>query len=232
MHGLNQAKKLLVKATALSDQKRLIMAIASGKISWVDCLISIGLQQKKGLHGLLASYIAATEGHYNPKSFSEEEDMKSLLMWRLGGNCVAEINYCANNAPSVAYLRTRSTVPPIIPSPRQPMVAQVKANVEATFDGLLDILHSQNRSKCIHAVLMFDKLATEKRIRWDPKTNHFLGICREHAHKTSTEFVNENDMEELFQNLDDGEVHHTREVRQICIRGNKMLFLDCALIYY
>jgi hypothetical protein len=79
---------------------------------------------------------------------------------------------------------------------------------------------------------MFDELATEKRIRWDPKTNHFLGICREHAHKTSTEFVNENDMEELFQNLDDREVHHAQEVRLICIRGNKMLFLDCALIYY
>jgi hypothetical protein len=86
LRGLNQAKKLLAKATALSDQKRLIMAIASGKISRVDCLISIGLQQKKGPRGLLASYIAAAEGHYNPKSFSEEEDMKSLLMWRLGGN--------------------------------------------------------------------------------------------------------------------------------------------------
>lgn len=223
LRGLNQAKKLLAKATALSDQKRLIMAIASGKISRVDCLISIGLEQKKGPRGLLASYIAAAEGHYNPKSFSEEEDMKSLLMWRLGGNRVAEINHRANNAPSVAYLRTRSTVPPIIPSPGQPTVAQVKANLEATFDGLLDVLHSQNCSKCIHAVLMFDELAMEKRIRWDPKTNHFLGICREHAHKTSTEFVNENDMEELFQNLDDGEVHYAGEVRQICIRGTKYL---------
>jgi hypothetical protein len=66
--GLNQAKKLLAKAMALSDQKRLIMAIASGKISRMDCLISIGLQQKKGPHGLLALYIAAAEGHYNPKS--------------------------------------------------------------------------------------------------------------------------------------------------------------------
>ena len=27
-------------------------------------------------------------------------------------------------------------------------------------------------------VLMFDELATEKRIRWDPKTNCFLGLCR------------------------------------------------------
>jgi len=61
---------------------------------------------------------------------------------------------------------------------------------------------------------MFDELATEKRIRWDPKTNHFLGICREHADQTSTEFVNEDDMDELFQNLDDRKVHYAGEVRE------------------
>jgi hypothetical protein len=84
--GLNQARKLLAKVTALSDQKRLLMVIASGKVSQVDCLLSIGLCQKKGARGLLALYMAAAEDHYNPKSFTEEEDMKAVLMWRLGGN--------------------------------------------------------------------------------------------------------------------------------------------------
>ena len=93
LHGLNQAKKLLVKAAVLSDQKRLLMAIASGRVSQVDCLINIGLCQKKGAHGLLASYMVAAEGYYNPKSFTEEEDMKALLLWKLGGNQVAEINH-------------------------------------------------------------------------------------------------------------------------------------------
>ena len=67
----------------------------------------------------------------------------------------------------------------------------------------------------VHAVIMFDELATEKRIRWDSKTNFFLGICRQHAHKASTEFVNEEDMEELFRNLDDGVLHYAAEVRMI-----------------
>ena len=93
LHGLNQARKLLVRATALSDQKQLLMAIASGRASQVDHLISIGLHQKKGACGLLASYMAAMEGYYNPKGFTEEEDMKALLLWKLGGNRVAEINH-------------------------------------------------------------------------------------------------------------------------------------------
>ena len=224
LRGLNQAKKLLVKAAALSDQKRLLMAIASGRASRVDRLIDIGLRQKKGARGLLASYMAAAEGYYNPKSYTEEEDMKALLLWKLGGNRVAEINHRANNAPSVSYLRTRSTVPPIVPSHEQPTVDQVTANVEATFDGVLDVIHGENRSSFIHAVLMFDEIATEKRIRWDPKTNYFLGLCREHAHNTATEFINEDDMEELFQKLDDGEVHHAGEVRKFQFASTEAFF--------
>ncbi|KDR69495.1 hypothetical protein GALMADRAFT_44896, partial [Galerina marginata CBS 339.88] len=174
---LNQARKLLSKATALSDQKRLLMAIASGKVSRVDRLLSIGLQQKKGARGLLALYMAAAEGHYTPKSFTEEEDMKALLVWKLGGNRVAEINHRANKGQSITYLRSRSTVPPLIPSHEQPTVEEVRANVEATFGGVLDVIHSLNHSKFVHAVLMFDELATEKRIRWDPKTNYFLVLA-------------------------------------------------------
>ncbi|KAG5634895.1 hypothetical protein H0H81_000401 [Sphagnurus paluster] len=211
LRGLNQARKLLAKATALSDQKRLLMVISSGKVSRVDRLLDIGLRQKKGARGLLASLMAAAEGHYTPKSFTQEEDMRSLLMWKMGGNRVAEINHRSNKAQSATYLRTRSTVPPITPSHEKPTINQVQANVEATFDGLLDVIHSQNRSSLVHAVLMFDELATEKRISWDPKTDYFLGLCREHAHLTSTEFVNEDDMEELYQNLDDGKVHYAGE---------------------
>jgi hypothetical protein len=64
---------------------------------------------------------------------------------------------------------------------------------------------------------MFDELATEKRIRWDPKTNYFLGVCRQHAYRTSMEFINEGDLEEMFRHIesvDENEkVHYASEVR-------------------
>jgi len=102
-HGLNQAKKLLYKAAALSEQKRLVTAIASGKVQCVDRIISIGLHQKKGIRGLLASFEAAAQGYYRPKSFTEEEDMRALLLWKLGGNRVAQINHRAQDAPTSKY---------------------------------------------------------------------------------------------------------------------------------
>ena len=61
-------------------------------------------------------------------------------------------------------------------------------------------------------MVMFDEIATKKRVHWDPKTNYFLGVCRQHAQKTLTEFVNEGDLEELYRNLDDGVVHYVAEV--------------------
>jgi hypothetical protein len=215
LQGLNQAKRLLPKATALSDQKRLLMAIASGKVNRVERILSIGLCQKKGARGLLASYVAAAEGHYRPKSFTEEEDMKALLLWKLGGNRIAQINHGANGTPSVSYLRIRSTVPPIIPSHKSPTMHEVQINVDASLHSVLDVVHAQInlKSKVLHTVLMFDEIAAEKRIRWDPKTNFFLGVCRQHANRTSMEFINEGDMEELFRCLDDGVVHYAAEVR-------------------
>jgi hypothetical protein len=190
----------------------LLMAIASGKVNRIDRLLSIGLQQKKGIRGLLSLFFAAADGVYAPKSFTEEEAMRAMLVWRLGGNRIAEINHRSQSEPSFTYLRSHSNVPLLVPSPAQPTIQQVQKNVEASLDGISKELHSCMSGRVLHTVVMFDELATEKRLRWDPKTNYFLGVCREHAHKTLMEFVNEGDMEELFRCIDDGKVHYTKEV--------------------
>lgn len=211
LRGLNQAKKLLSAATSLTEQKRLLNAIASGRVSRVDHLLSIGLQQKKGVRSLLMSLELAARGFYKPKNYTEEEAMRGLLVLRMGGNRLAHILHNSQDAPSVSYLRSRSTVPIIIPSPAKPTIQEIEANVSATVETILQEMRELD-GEVVHAVLMFDELATEKRIWWDPKTNRFLGLCREHAHLTSTEFINEGDMEEMYQAIDDGEVHYAGEV--------------------
>ena len=193
------------------------MAIASRDVHRVDRLISIGIEQKKGVRSLLASIMAAAQGHYHPKSFTEEEDMRSILLWRLGGNRVAEILHRSEGTPSVSYLRSQSTVPPIIPSHAQPTVDQVSKNVDATLQNVLDVIHGQMKGKVIHTIVMFDELATEKCLRWDPKTDLLLGVCREHAHENELQFLNEEVLEELFMNLDANppKVHYAAEVRVV-----------------
>jgi len=177
-------------------------------------VVNIALKQRKGVKGIISTLQDAAKGLYRPRSYTEEEDMWALLTWRLAGNRVAHINHRAGHGPSVTYLRSRSIMAPLLPSPGKPNATEVLKNINATFESILDLVVTKS---CVHhIVLMFDEVALEKRLRWDPKTNHILGLCRQHAHKTSIEFINEGDLEEVFGALDDGEVHYAPEVRNPC----------------
>jgi hypothetical protein len=62
---------------------------------------------------------------------------------------------------------------------------------------------------------MFDKLLTEKRPRWDDKSNKILGVCQEHGHDTSLEFTSEEDLQALWEELAAmayGKIHLAHEV--------------------
>ena len=80
LRGLNQARNLLRKATVLDDYKRFLVAIASGKVQRVDALIRVALGQNKGIVAILNLFESAAIGLYHPKSFTEKEEMKSLLL--------------------------------------------------------------------------------------------------------------------------------------------------------
>jgi hypothetical protein len=209
LKGLNAAKKILSQASCISDYKRLVKAVGSGVIQKVDRVVGIALGRKKGVRGVLRVCEDAVEGTYHPRSYDESEDMNRVLFWKLGGNRVADIAHRCLGLPSRSTLRRQTTVPPIVPSPAKPTVSEVEQNVEACFAGISDVLSS---TKPVHAVLMYDELAMEKRIRWDHQENTFLGVCRQHASKVSLQFNSENDLEELFRALKNGDVHYAGEV--------------------
>jgi len=233
--GLNQARKLLIKAGELSEYKQFSLVISSGKVEQVDWVIAQGLAQKKGIRGIMASLEAAAQGIYHPKNFTEEEAMRALLAWRLGGNRLAHINHRSRDDLSLTYLWRISFTPPIIPSHAQPTVLEVPTNVSTTFSNVLEII--QSWIPVLHTVVAFDEVATEKRARRDPKTNFFLGICREHGHRTSLEFNNEGDMQEVFRCLDDGEIHYAAEVQElshirICFRFEDLTVFDRSHVHH
>jgi len=64
------------------------------------------------------------------------------------------------------------------PVPLKTTVEEVHKNVEAMIEGLGEVL--VGLGSVTHVVMMFDEVATEKRIRWDPKTNFFIGACTRH----------------------------------------------------
>ncbi|KAJ7725142.1 hypothetical protein DFH07DRAFT_931577 [Mycena maculata] len=210
LKGYSVASKIITQARSLSDYKRLVRAIGSGTVKRVDRLVGVALG---GVRAILQVHDEAARGVYYPKSFTEEEEMKTLLIWKLAGNCVADIVHGSLGFPSRSTLRPRETVPPLVPSPGKPQASEVAQNVQACFESITDVLAAK---KIVHQVLMHDEIATEKRIRWDHKTNYFLGLCREHAHRVGLQFNSEQDLEELFRSLlktptKEAEVHYAGE---------------------
>ncbi|KAH6885601.1 hypothetical protein BKA70DRAFT_1377423 [Coprinopsis sp. MPI-PUGE-AT-0042] len=224
LHGLNQARKLLSKAHEVSNYKRFVFAVRSGDVKRVARVVDVALKRRMGIKSILNQLSEAAKGAYNVKSFTDEERLAATLLWRLGGDRVGSIVHRIFGLPSVSNLRNTSTRIPLIVSPGKPTVAEVEHNTESALQTILPLLESDDTIR--HMVLMFDELAVEKCLRWDGKTNKFLGVCREHGEKGPLEFVNANDLEVLVELVDNGTVDHAKDATTgaigILCRNNKI----------
>ncbi|KAJ7653861.1 hypothetical protein B0H17DRAFT_957128, partial [Mycena rosella] len=210
LRGFRAARRLVVQARSLSEHTRFLRAIGSGAVENVERLVRVELGRNQGIRGIISTFDKAAQGFHRTKSYTEADDLRGVLLWKMGGNRIADFAHRALGLPSRTTLRKRTTVPLIIASPGRPKESEVAQNVAACFGGITDVLEER---KPKHVVLMYDEIATEKRIRWDPKTNFFLGVCREHAQKVSLQFNSEQDLEELFRGLSKevGDVHFAGE---------------------
>lgn len=134
-------------------------------------------------------------------------------MLRLGGGRVANIAHRIHGSPAASTIRRHGTVAPLLPSPSIPTEAEIKANIDASFIGIGTVLAPASKGAPIHAVLMYDELAQEKRLRYDDRTNMFVGLDRKTASKTSLVFNSEKDLDTIMDDLERGEVRLASEVK-------------------
>jgi hypothetical protein len=199
------------KEGVIEVHKQMLLALSTQHIPRIDHVLCVGFRNGAGIHTMLSLIKKAGEGTYHPKGFDEEEELQVLLLLRLGGARIAGIAHRVFGTPSVSTICSQTTVPQILPSPSFSTHYEVLKNIASTFEGILDMMRvSQN---LLHRILMFDELAIEKRPRWDDKSNKFLGVCREHGHATSLEFMSEDDLAMLWNELESGKIHLSHKVR-------------------
>jgi hypothetical protein len=210
---LTTARVLSSKSATIDDWKRLYLALASGKVRNCERLLRVAVNHKRGVRGALQMYADAAMKHYQPRNTDEQSVLMAIVLWRLGGARVAEFAHRAMNLPGLTTLRRYSTMQPIIASYRFPTMSDVERNLHAVLsDDLLDTLRQISHSRSLLVQLLIDEIATEKRLRYDPKTNRILGVCREHSSEISVTFDSVEVLEELMKALDDGRVHYASEV--------------------
>lgn len=211
-HALNQARSILRHTAKISDHDRLLVAISSKNVARIDRVIHVALKRKQGLGSVLGQVMAAARGAYSVKSFTDQERLLGTLLWRLGGDRVGHVAHRALGLPGVNTLREGSVKLPIISCAGTPTVGAVIHNTTAVLEGIVKILKELNRVGVVHIVLMFDKLACEKRLRYCTHTGEVLGLCRQHGPKVALKFDNMSDVEEIYGALDKEEVHYAGDV--------------------
>ncbi|KAF6757726.1 hypothetical protein DFP72DRAFT_808703 [Ephemerocybe angulata] len=207
--ALNNARALTRKSNTLSQTNRLIVAIGTENIARVDQVIAVALRKKRGIVGILEQVAAAARGAYRVRSFTEQEWLLSKLLWRIGGDRVGHIAHRALGLPSVSTVRNGSARIPITPSAGKPTVATVARNTLGVLGDVVDLL--KKRKDVPHAVLMFDELACEKRIRWNSLNDDIVGLCREHGDKVALKFGTVEDVNEVHKAVDKGEAHYASD---------------------
>jgi hypothetical protein len=86
LRKLNDARKLTAKATVLENHKQWMMVIGSSKVERVDRLVRVGISREVGVWGMLNMYDRAAQKIYWTQNYSEEDALRGLLLWRLGGS--------------------------------------------------------------------------------------------------------------------------------------------------
>jgi hypothetical protein len=215
---LNELKKLVGKEGAIDMHKQMLLAISSQRIPRVDHVLRVGFHHGTGIQAMLELIKKAAEGTYHPKGFDEEEDLQALLFLRLGGARVADLAHRIFGTPGLTTTWIYTIIPQILTSPSFP-TSQIKCNIATSFKAIRDIL-GQPTHKRLHDVAMFDEISIETRLRWDDKSNKFLGVCHEHGRDTSLEFTSEEDLQALWEELQRGKIHLSHEVRvNVCVCG-------------
>jgi len=163
---------------------------------------------------------SAAKKVYWPKNYSEEDMLRGLLLWRLGGGRVAEFAHRSLDLPSLRTLRRNTIVSSIFASMAFPTVLEIQQNTHTCVDSIADLLGD---TRVVHQILMFDELKVEERLHWDDKTNMIQGVCREHGKVASLEYTSRHEVDLLFDMLEQEKVHFSTNVRTYCNLSNLIL---------
>jgi hypothetical protein len=154
----------------------------------------------------------ATDGNFNPKSYTHADHQLLYLLLRLGGHAAAELGHRCLGLPSISAAKGHVATVPLVVSPRAPTPEEMQHNLEVSFP--TPFPPPPDGSIGPGFQIMVDEIKVEGRMRWDPRSNMILGICREHSAEYELEFFSIKEAEALHAGLAKNDVHLASEVRQ------------------
>jgi hypothetical protein len=208
LNGLNMGRVIAVRNRTISGYKRLTIAISVGDIKRIHSLFRAELRNGAGVFGLLDKTNKASQLVYSPKGYKEADYQRAFLIWKLGGCSAANIANHTLGVPSIDTARRHVSTTPLVTSAGMPTTDEINANLAICFEHPSQGAH---RGRIIGMTMPIDEIKLQERLRWDPRTNMILGVCREHGGECVLEFHTMDQANHLVANLVSERVHMASE---------------------
>ncbi|KDR81053.1 hypothetical protein GALMADRAFT_91766 [Galerina marginata CBS 339.88] len=211
------------KVNRLVEAMRLAIAVSRENIPRIKSLMAAAQRAGASVFSILDRIKRAAQRTYSPKGYEEAEYQLSYLIYKIGGRAAANIAHRALGIPSIDTSKEHVATSPLISSSRFPTAAELIANVLTCFGN-----NSQDPTSTIAPAtrritkgmtMQVNELKIQERLRWDPTSNHILGVCREHTsdreYPLSLEFRAMHQADVLLTGLQSNKVHLATEATVI-----------------
>jgi hypothetical protein len=165
------------------------------------------------VYSILEKVDKAAARQYSPKGYTQADFERAFLIYKLGGRSAANIAQLALGVPSIDATKRHIATAPLQPSPGFPTQLQLSANLRQCYP-LTNVFPDQ---PILGMSIQFDELKVQERLRWDPHSNHILGLCREHSKTYTLEFRSMAQADAIAEALRQKRLHLATEVRFLII---------------
>jgi hypothetical protein len=174
------------------------------------------LKQEWGSKKFFEKIRAASRGEYTPQCYTQYEIDLSILLYELGGgSAVYAMNHSIFALPSLYVLQPYRRQHRPKPCLDHIDVLTISENIMTMF-GAHEEKGGKSREATIKTcghTLMFDELATERKVDYMPSTDQMAGFCLEHVDALQTLTVGKDTqtVEEAVTAVKEGRVHIAHE---------------------
>ncbi|KJA25111.1 hypothetical protein HYPSUDRAFT_135245 [Hypholoma sublateritium FD-334 SS-4] len=212
LNSLNTLRSIGVRNRHIDAWKRVHMAIMQSNIPRLRELLMVAYRAGSSVVALLEKVKQAAERKYSPKSYDETQYQLGYLLYKIGGRAAADLAYTTLGTPSVDTSKRHISTNPLVSSASFPTRAELLYNLNACYPSAA---RKTTASAIKGMTLQIDEIKIQERLRWDPKSNQILGVCREHGGQCSLEFRSMHQADDLLDCLQKNVVHLATEATVI-----------------
>ena len=155
---------------------------------------------------------------YSPRGYQITDFQRSYLIYKLGGRAAANIAHRSLGIPSIDATKRHIVTASLQSSSGFPTIPELQSNLSICYPLRTEESGSVDSQRIQGTTMSMDKMKVQERLRWDPHSNHILGVCREHGSQLGASALDFRSMiqaDTVLTGLKDKFIHFATEVCQI-----------------